>query len=172
MSRVLLALLVGLLIGGCSQRGPELDAVPPTRAEIWAELQPIVERYRLDPGFVYAIVAAESNFDPRARRGDARGLMQIKPAAWSAVSIKPYEPTVWQWRENLAVGIDYLAYVRSSLHRQNRFSYPRLLAAFHYGPDHLEERNYDLDRLKPPPNDIYRQLWQGNLNPVPPPAAR
>lgn len=164
--RWLLGVLVVGLVVGCAPR----EAPRPTRAEIWAAIQPQAERYKIDPAFIYALVAAESNFDPRARNGEARGLLQIKPGAWRTVSSELYEPAVWNWRTNLQVGIDYLAYSRSYLHEKTAFSYPKLLAAFHYGLDELERRNFDVSRVPIPDNEIYRALWRGNLAPVRPPA--
>lgn len=120
----------------------------------------------MEPAFIYALVAAESNFDARAQNGEARGLMQLKPAAWRAVSAVPYATAVWDWRQNIEMGIDYLAYSRSYLHRKTTFSYPRLLAAFHYGIDYLEARNFDVRRVPVPDNEIYRKLWRGNLTPI------
>jgi soluble lytic murein transglycosylase-like protein len=167
--RTICGLLIVLGLAGCG-RGPDRVAeARPTRAEVWAAIQPAAARYRLDPAFIYALVAAESNFDSRAENGSARGLLQIKPAAWAAVSTAPYEPAVWNWRTNLEVGIDYLAYSRSYLHRKTAFSYPLLLAAFHYGLDYVEDRNFNLGRIAVPDNDIYRRLWAGDLAPVPPP---
>ncbi len=162
-------LLVGLTLAGCGrQPAPPLEP-PPTRADIWRELQPLAARYRIDPGFLYGLVAAESNFDPRARNGEACGLFQLKPGAWRAVSKAPFEPTVWDWRANLAAGVDYVAYSRAYLHRHGTFSYPLLLAAFHHGVDYVAQRDFNVDRIPVPPGPIYRQMWEGNLTPVPPP---
>ena len=61
---------------------------------------------------------------------------------------------------------------RSYLHQRRKFSYPLLLASFHYGLDYVEARDFDLDRLDPPDNPIYRELWRGNLTPEPPPKAQ
>ena len=171
MFLVFLAVLGGFT--GCSRRSAS-DAVaapPPTRTEIWAAIQPIAGRYRLEPAFIYALVAAESNFNPRARNGDARGLLQLKPRAWRAVSSAPYEPAVWDWRANLSAGVDYLAYARNCLHQQREvtFSYPLLLAAFHYGLDYVEERRFDVRQMTVPDNAVYAELWRGNLAPVAPP---
>ena len=135
----------------------------------YARLEPLAARYRLEPGFIYALVAAESNFNPQARNGEARGLLQLKPVAWRTVNRAPYEPGVWSWRENLATGVDYLMWCRSYLHRKGKFSEPLLLASFHYGMDYVEDRNFDLGRLDEPAGPIYRELWRGNLSPVPPP---
>ncbi|MBS0663443.1 MAG: lytic transglycosylase domain-containing protein [Verrucomicrobia bacterium] len=162
-------LLVGLTLAGCSRHpAPPLEP-PPTRADIWRELQPLAARYRLDAGFLYALVAAESDFNPRARNGDACGLFQLTPGAWRAVSTAPFEPTVWDWRANLTAGVDYLAYSRAFLYRHRTFSYPLLLAAFHYGVDYVAQRGFDPGRIPAPPGPIYRRMWDGNLAPVPPP---
>ena len=163
---ILAAVLFGMLLA-CT-RQPSTSSTP-TRAEIWETIQERAERYRIDPRFVYALVAAESNFDPRAHNGEARGLLQLKPAAWSAVSNKPYDPHVWEWRMNLEVGIDYLAYSRSFVHRHTEFTYPKLLAAFHYGTAYLAERQFDPRRVPVPDNAIFRELWRGNLTPIAPP---
>ena len=168
MRAVCVTLLV-LALAACRRDGSAPPEPAPPRAEIWAAIQPLAQRYRMEPAFVYALVAAESNFVPSARNGAARGLLQIKPVAWRAVSPEPYEPTVWHWRSNLQVGVDYLAYSRAYLHRKTTFSYPLLLAAFHYGLEYVEERDFRMDRIPIPDNRIYRELWSGNLAPVPPP---
>jgi soluble lytic murein transglycosylase-like protein len=160
-------LLPVLVLCACGRGKPEI--VQPTRMEVWAALQAHAKRYRIEPEFIYALVAAESNFDAAARNGEARGLMQLKPAAWRTVSREPYEPRVWEWRENLRVGVEYLAWCRHTLHQRNKFSYPALLAAFHYGLDRMQGLDFDPARVAVPDNDIYRQLWRGNLRPVPPP---
>jgi soluble lytic murein transglycosylase-like protein len=171
MMRAICVTLIVLGFTACSRSGSNVGAAdrPPTRTEIWLAIQPMAERYRISPAFIYALVAAESNFDPAARNGTARGLLQIKPAAWHAVSTAPYEPTVWNWRRNLEAGVDYLAYSRAYLHKKTTFSYPLLLAAFHYGLEYVEERNFNVGSIPVPDSPIYRQLWSGNLTPVPPP---
>jgi soluble lytic murein transglycosylase-like protein len=169
--RTICPLLIVLALAACTRRpGPgDIKLPPPTRAEIWAAIQAPAARYRMDPAFIYALVAAESNFDPLAHNGSARGLLQLKPVAWRTVSSAPYEPTVWDWRSNLETGIDYLAYTRSYLHKKTAFSDRLLLAAFHYGLDYVEERRFDVRGIPVPDNPIYHRLWDGNLAPVPPP---
>ena len=158
-------LLLLCLFAGCARR----EIPRPTRLEVWEAIQPQAARYGIDAAFIYALVAAESNFDPAARNGEARGLLQIRPAAWRPVATQPYEPHVWNWRSNLEVGIDYLAFSRSTLHRKTRFDYPKLLAAFHYGLEYVEARRFDVSEIPIPDNAIYRELWRGNLAPVQPP---
>jgi soluble lytic murein transglycosylase-like protein len=159
-----------LLLSACGRSSHEAASDPATPESIWQAIQPLAERYRMDPGFIYALVAAESNFDPKARNGEARGLLQLKPVAWRTVSPENYERAVWDWRKNLEVGVDYLAWCRSDLHRRQKFSYPLLLASFHDGMDYVKDRDFDVRRLDPPDNAIYRELWRGNLTPVPPPS--
>jgi soluble lytic murein transglycosylase-like protein len=163
---VLLAVFALAVFAGCTLRREPVD-----RREVWRAIQRPAARYRLDPAFIYALVAAESNFDARARNGEARGLLQLKPGAWATVSAKPYEPTVWDWRASLETGIDYLAWCRHALHARSRFSERLLLAAFHYGFDYVESRDFDERRIPRPGHPTYRELWRGNLHPVPPPEA-
>ena len=67
-------LLLVLALAACTRPAPPAE-LPPTRPEIWAAIQPLAARYRIAPGFIYALVAAESDFNPRARNGQARGLL-------------------------------------------------------------------------------------------------
>jgi len=163
-----IGLLTGLLLlAGCGPAGSRIEQ--PTRAAVWAELEVHAVRYRFAPEFLYALVAAESNFEAGARHGEARGLFQLKPEAWRTVSADPYEPGVWDWRTNLRVGVEYLAWCRHTLHRHDKFSYPALLACFHHGLEHMRQRDFAPGRVAVPDNRIYRELWAGNLQPVPPP---
>jgi hypothetical protein len=139
------------------------------RRQIWAAVQSLAALKGLDPGFVYALVRVESNFDPHAHRGDARGLLQLKPRAWQAVSALPYETNVWDWRTNLAVGIDVLAATKATLERKGAFSYPVLWACHHYGYDFVASRGFDLGRLPRPSDPVSRRVWAGDVHPVPPP---
>lgn len=167
MKQSAVVLLAGLLLtAGCGRKeAPD----PATRDTVWAAIQPLARHYRLAPTFIYALVAAESNFDPTARNGEARGLMQLKPEAWRTVSREPYEPTVWAWRQNLAAGIDYLARCRSDLPPEQKYSYPVLFAVYLYGPDYVAAHDFDLSKMEPPDNALGRELWRGNLTPLPPP---
>ncbi len=164
MKRAVVAAVMLVLLAGCTSRRQPVD-----QRDVWRAIQPQAARYRLDAAFIYALVAAESGFDARARQGEARGLLQLKPKAWATVSSQPYEPAVWDWRANLETGIDYLAWCRHALHARGRFSEPLLLAAFHYGFDYVEAAGFDEQKIPCPGNAIYRELWRGNLRPVPPP---
>lgn len=154
---------VWLGIAGCG-RGPE-------RLEpevVWEAVQEEAAVVGLDPGFVYAIVWAESSLRPRAETEAARGLMQLTEGAWKMVTTRPYS-RAFHWRTNLRVGVAYLAYNRDVLVRAGVFNYPRLAAAYRYGRNRLAREEYDLSRLPQPSNRIYAELFQGNLWPVVPP---
>jgi soluble lytic murein transglycosylase-like protein len=136
------------------------------RREVWATIQPMAREEGIDPAFVYAIVKLESDFNPRASKGEARGLMQIKPRTWKQVSDVPYDPGAWDPRTNLKVGIDGLASIKRRLQSRGVFSYPLLWAAFHYGFDYVQERGFDMSRIPRPSDPISRSLWDGDIHPV------
>ena len=145
-----LFLLVALsvVLTSCGRRAANSE--PATRENVWAAIQPHAARYRIEPAFIYALVAAESNFDARARNSEARGLLQLTPGAWRTVSRESYDPAVWDWHKNLEVGVEYLAWCRHELHAKDKFSYPLLLASFHYGLDRVAAENFDLSRFASP----------------------
>lgn len=171
MKYVLIA--YALLVAGCAPRvgdvPEELPSSLEARREIWAAIQPLALAKHLDPGFVYALVKIESNFDPHAERGDARGLLQIKPRAWKAVSNLPYETQSWEWRSNLTVGIDGLARIKQVLAARGSFSYPLLWASYHFGYDYVAARDFDMSRIPRPSDPVSYRLWAGEVHPVPAP---
>jgi len=165
--RACAALLV--LLAGCSQRrAGEPEAVAQRRL-VWEAIRPMAAARGIDPLFAYALVGAESGFDPRARRGDARGLLQIKPRAWAAASGIPYEPGVWDPVTNMAVGLDGLAAAKRALESRGAFSYPLLWAAHHYGLDYVAARGFDMGRIPRPPGPVAIRLWSGDARPLEPP---
>lgn len=123
----------------------------------------------LDPQFVYALVGIESRFDPRAKHGENRGLLQIKPRAWKAVSDTPYDVGVWEWRTNLAVGMDGLAAAKRSLEERGVFTYPVLWAAYHYGFDYTAAHGFDQSRIPRPSDPVAFRIWSGDIHPIAPP---
>ena len=139
------------------------------RRQVWEALQPLASTRGLDPYFVYALVGAESNFQPRARRGQACGLLQIKPDEWRLASSAPFDPGVWDWRTNLAVGLDRLASEKAILEGKGLFSYRRLWAVHHFGLTYVAGRDYEIERIPRPDDPIGRALWFGEARPLLPP---
>jgi hypothetical protein len=95
--------------------------------------------------------------------------MQIKPRAWRTVTKLPYESMVWNWRTNLAVGIEDLASIKRVLVGRGVFSYPMLWASYHYGLDYTAARGFDMSRMPRPSDPISSKLWSGVVHPLSPP---
>ena len=130
------------------------------------EIRPVVEReaarYGLNPDFVMAVVAAESSFNARASNQRARGLMQLTPPAWETVTDQPFREA-WDWKTNVEAGTAYLGHLKAWLERRERFSYPVLAACYRHGPGRVAEAGFDISRLPPTRNEVYRQLDQGKI---------
>ncbi len=169
----LVAFALLLLLSACHPRAggerPDDAASRAWHRQLWAGLKPLAQSRGIDPGFVYALAKMESGFDPHARRGEARGLLQIKPRAWKAASPLPYEPAVWDWRTNLSVGVESLASLKSELERRGVFSYGLLWAAHHYGLEYVEQHHFELGRIPRPSDPVALRLLAGDPHPVAPP---
>jgi soluble lytic murein transglycosylase-like protein len=139
-----------------------------SEAAVWQFIQEQAGQRNLDAEFIYAIAWAESSLNARARSSVARGLMQLTKPAWQEVTDESYRHA-WDWRTNLRVGIDYLAFCRDFLKQHGSFNYPLLAAAYRYGPYYVKGRNFDLNQIKRPKNEIYQRIFGGNIRPVAPP---
>jgi soluble lytic murein transglycosylase-like protein len=170
--RYAVLLASSLILAGCAPREGNAPAELPSslaaRKQIWEAIVPIASARRIDPGFVYALVKVESNFDPHARRGENRGLLQIKPRAWRDVSDLPYEDA-WDWKSNLLVGIEGLSRTKVLLSAKGKFSYPLLWACYHFGYDYVAERGFDMSRIPRPSDPVSYKIWTGEVHPVRPP---
>lgn len=158
-----LTILFGLLMVIFGEWNRPARYIP--RADVWKVVEREAAKYGLEPSFVFAIIAAESSFNERARNQDARGLMQLRPLAWREVSETPYTDA-WQWEQNIAVGTAYLGYLKGRLEKKGEFSYPLLAASYRYGPTRVARSDYQLQALPTPRNKIYQELRKGNLSPV------
>jgi soluble lytic murein transglycosylase-like protein len=120
-------------------------------ADIMAEIETVATRHRVPPRLVAAIVAVESEFNPRAvsRRG-ARGLMQLMPATAASVDVQDS----FDARENIEGGVRHL---RVLMDRYNN-DLPVVLAAYNAGdravlahqgvPPYRETRQYVIRVLR------------------------
>jgi len=162
-----LGIVVGILTFYFAQGlGEDPRQVSPD--EVWALIEEIAPERDLDPEFVYALAWAESSLRPEARSSVARGLMQLTRRAWREASDESYRQA-WDWRTNVRVGIDYLAFCRDFLSRHDSFSYPLLAAAYRYGPYYVKDKDFNLRQMRQPKNEIYRRIFRGNVRPVLPP---
>lgn len=164
---VVLGVVAGILAFVLTRTlGERTEKVSPEN--VWAFVQEQAPQRDLDPEFVYALAWAESSLNARARSSVARGIMQLTKPAWREVSDESYRHA-WDWRTNVRVGIDYLAFCRDYLKKHDSFSYPLLAAAYRYGPYYVENKNFNLRQIKQPKNEIYRRIFKGNIRPVAPP---
>lgn len=134
----------------------------PDQAEIIAYIGQAAQHQGINPAFATAIVMAESNFDPAADTGYARGLMQMSHVAWKTVEDRSWN-NAYDWRDNIDAGTAYLALLKEELSQQGHFSYPLLAASYRYGINRVRRANYNLSRLPAPRNKIYQQLFAGNI---------
>ena len=90
-------------------------------------IQNTADSFDVDPALVKAVVAAESNFEPRAvSHVGAQGLMQLMPSTARAMGVRrPFAPS-----ENIRGGVRYL---RSLIDRFEELDLA--LAAYNAGPE-------------------------------------
>ncbi|MFP4156856.1 MAG: transglycosylase SLT domain-containing protein [Opitutales bacterium] len=164
---VALGVVVGLLAFFLARElVPERSRVSPVA--VWDYVHEVAPDRGIDPEFVYALAWAESSLDPRARSSVARGIMQLTKPAWREVSDASYRHA-WDWKTNIRVGVDYLAFCKEFLQRHDSFNYPLLAASYRYGPYYVKNNNFNLKQLTEPKNEIYRRIFEGITRPVAPP---
>jgi soluble lytic murein transglycosylase-like protein len=114
-------------------RSPQRAAlvqVAPARYDYDPLIGQAAQAHRLPPALVKAVIAAESDFDPRAvSRAGAQGLMQLMPTTAAVLGVAdPLEST-----QNVHGGVSYL---RSLLDRYGDLT--RALAAYNAGPEAVD----------------------------------
>ncbi len=117
----------------------------PTIAEIMAQIDEVAARHDVPARLVAAVIAVESEFNPRAvsRRG-ARGLMQLMPATAATLDVEDSFDT----RKNIEGGVRHLRVLMDRYHND----LPLVLAAYNAGetavinyrgvPPYRETRQY------------------------------
>lgn len=132
---------------------------------VWQHIERTAKHHDLNPDFVYAIAWAESSLRPNARTDVARGIMQLTKGAWQTVSTDSYQ-RAWDWRQNINIGIAYLADNKKFLEDNEAFSYPMLAASFRFGRNAMLRREFLIENIPSSRNRIYQQLFAGETNPV------
>ena len=139
------ALLAGiLLLSGCATSAPEGNRLhsqtvtlqPPHYLPYRNEVLAAARRYSIPPALLFAIIHAESSFNPRAvSHKGAVGLMQLMPstARWMAPGISRkqlFNPAL-----NIELGARYLRYLANRYNGDAR----KILAAWNAGPGRLDK---------------------------------
>src|SRR5579859_2283541 len=89
------------------------------------------KRYSVDADLITSVIAAESNFDPKAiSRRNARGLMQLLPMTAASLGVK----NIFDPQENIEAGTRYL---RDLLQLYNN-DLALTLAAYNAGPERVQ----------------------------------
>src|SRR5271168_1138796 len=116
---------------------PEDTFAPlPTPVAVTAPFREVVKaaatRYSVDADLISSVIAAESNFDPKAvSKKNARGLMQLLPETAVRFGVQ----NIFDPQENIDAGTHYL---RDLLQRYNN-DMSLALAAYNAGPQRVQQ---------------------------------
>lgn len=108
-------------------------APAPAEAGPYGELiRAAASRYGVDADLVTSVIAAESNFDPKAvSRRNARGLMQLLPETAKRLGVRD----IFDPKENIEAGTHYL----SDLLARYQNNLALALAAYNAGPVRVQQ---------------------------------
>ena len=109
-----------------------LPPQPPVEAPIHEIVKAAAARYSVDADLITSVIAAESNFDPKAvSKRNARGLMQLLPETAARFGVQ----NIFDPQENIDAGTHYL---RDLLARYNN-DLVLTLAAYNAGPERVQQ---------------------------------
>lgn len=109
-----------------------LPPAPPVEAPIKEIVRAAAARYSVDADLISSVIAAESNFDPKAvSKRNARGLMQLLPETAARFGVQ----NIFDPKENIDAGTHYL---RDLLQRYNN-NLVLALAAYNAGPERVQQ---------------------------------
>jgi soluble lytic murein transglycosylase-like protein len=114
-----------------NEPGPEPSAGKPKGQEIDEIIQGAADQYGVEPSLIKAIVAVESNGNPRAvSPAGAQGLMQLMPKTATELGvIDPFDP-----KQNIMAGTRYLSRLLDRYEGNHKLA----LAAYNWGMGNLE----------------------------------
>jgi hypothetical protein len=107
--------------------------VPPEVTTPFGELiRAAAERHGVEEALIHSVIAAESNYNPRAvSRKNARGLMQLMPATAARLAVTDvFDPS-----QNIEAGTRYL----KELLERYAFDMTLALAAYNAGPERVAQ---------------------------------
>ena len=116
---------------------PEDIFTPAPHVEVSQEpfgdiIREAAKRYSVDADLITSVIAAESNFDPKAiSRKNARGLMQLLPTTAAQLGVK----NIFDPQENIDAGAHYL----SDLLLLYKNDLVLTLAAYNAGPERVQQ---------------------------------
>jgi soluble lytic murein transglycosylase-like protein len=91
---------------------------------------------RLHPELLYSVIAAESNFNPKARSSKgAIGLMQLMPETAAELQVNPHDPA-----QNVQGGAQYLRFLLNK-YAGSTDQLVRAIAAYNAGPAAVDRYN-------------------------------
>lgn len=110
---------------------PALLATNAQQRKIMEIVQRVAPEYGIHPNLAYAIIRAESNFNPQAvSPKNAQGLMQLIPATAARFNVsKPFDP-----EQNIRGGLSYLRWLMAYFKGQ----VPLVAAAYNAGEGNVE----------------------------------
>ncbi len=104
----------------------------PVKAPFRELIEAASAQYLVDADLITSVIAAESNFDPRAiSRRNARGLMQLLPETATRLGVRD----IFDPKENINAGTRYLG----ELLKIYNHDIVRALAAYNAGPEKVQK---------------------------------
>jgi transglycosylase-like protein with SLT domain len=110
---------------------PEPVKAVPTAAPYREIVEAAAKRYNVDADLISSVIAAESNFEPKAiSRKNARGLMQLLPETAARFGVH----NIFDPKENIEAGTQYLGGLLTRYHNDLALA----LAAYNAGPEKVQ----------------------------------